>query len=282
MLLETVERLRRIASIRPGSSESEWLERLEAGCGMVELTVGRSEGEVLEAAELPFEPELQLAIQFASAQLELKGAFSGLLPAGTYSYAGHSFEVVPGNTSFLLIRGRPAAVQPRWSVGIGPGVVRMGGSPEGLGPQSFLAGGGTVGLGIEKSFGRFLVSSEAALQGGYQPSGHLIGGSVLLRTGFRWKGLALSAGPVFNISHGRQTGILPAEAVRACPGCLDVRALAESSVMEAWPRTGGGVVDAELSLDGWAISFRGGARTDGMRWYQEAGTMAVFRFGEAW
>jgi hypothetical protein len=282
MLSETVERLGRIVGLQPDSSEADWLDRLQSGCGKVALTAGRSSDSRLQAAEVPFEPELQLAIEFARDQLEKNGEFIGMLPAGLYSFGDTEFEVVPGRPAKLaLSRSTPASL-PRWNIRSGLGMVHMGASPEGLGPKSFWAGGGTAGIGVQKGLGGLVFCGELNLHGAFHPSGHLVGSSAVLRTGYRWNRFSLSAGPLFNYSHGKRMGILPAELERACPGCENAEEMLDSSVLVSWPRSTGGVLDAEISLDGWGLSIRGGARTDGIRWYQEAGTLAVFRFGEVW
>lgn len=89
------------------------VEALTQQMGRVQL-----EGEDrLQTSEVPFLPDAQAAIAFAQSELEHSALFDGYLPAGSYTFGEHRFQVVPGadtivvstfapgQTSDLTIRG---------------------------------------------------------------------------------------------------------------------------------------------------------------------------------
>lgn len=71
----------------------EWLWRIDEGYGTAVL---RTEGPgTLERTGASFLPEELAAVAFAQRQLAEAGAFSGYLPAGTYTLDGERFDVAP-------------------------------------------------------------------------------------------------------------------------------------------------------------------------------------------
>lgn len=90
------DRLKVAARIKGTREVVDWLYAIDANYGQVELLATPPRGVTLEAAEVPFDPDQRTAVEAASERVKKEGAFSGLLPRGTYTYAGQKFTVEPG------------------------------------------------------------------------------------------------------------------------------------------------------------------------------------------
>jgi len=72
------------------------LAAIDTHYGPVELnTTGRGP-TILQAEDLPFDPEQRAAIEAARLAVARTGQFRGLLPQGRYVFGGEAFEVRPG------------------------------------------------------------------------------------------------------------------------------------------------------------------------------------------
>lgn len=90
------DRLRRAARLRSSREVVDWLSSIDANYGHVELVCTPVRLAALESAELMLDPEQRKAFEVAVASIQKTGAFSGLLPKGSYTFSGTSFKVEPG------------------------------------------------------------------------------------------------------------------------------------------------------------------------------------------
>lgn len=84
-----------------GSASHPWDERARAWLAELQTSYGHvsvlSKGiGQLEISRQPFQPDRRAAIAFASEQISTTGRFSGLLPAGSYSWGKSKFAVDAG------------------------------------------------------------------------------------------------------------------------------------------------------------------------------------------
>ena len=75
---------------------SDWLDSIKSNFGPVTLIAHNSRSVALAADLMPLDPDQRIAIEMAIEQINRTGTFTGLLPRGTYTFAGHSFRVEPG------------------------------------------------------------------------------------------------------------------------------------------------------------------------------------------
>lgn len=90
------DRLKTAARLQGTREVVDWLFAIDSSFGQVELVTHNARGISLSADEMPFEPDQRIAVQAAMDTVRKDGTFSGLLPRGQYSYAGHVFRVEPG------------------------------------------------------------------------------------------------------------------------------------------------------------------------------------------
>lgn len=90
------ERLKIAARIKGTREVVDWLYTIDANYGQVMLIATPPRGVTLEAAEVPFDPDQRICVEAASERVKKEGGFIGLLPRGTYTYAGQQFTVEPG------------------------------------------------------------------------------------------------------------------------------------------------------------------------------------------
>ncbi|MFN7143089.1 MAG: hypothetical protein ACK4YP_04890 [Myxococcota bacterium] len=90
------DRLKVAARIKGTREVVDWLYVIDANYGQVELIATPPRGITLETSEVPFDPDQRTAVEAAAERVKKEGTFSGLLPRGTYTYAGQQFTVEPG------------------------------------------------------------------------------------------------------------------------------------------------------------------------------------------
>jgi hypothetical protein len=95
-MLATYDRLKAAAALDPSKDVMQLLAAIDQGYGLVELIAHGAKDVGLEAAEMPFEPDMRLAVESAIGAVGRGGSFRGLLPRGAYTFAGQAFEVEPG------------------------------------------------------------------------------------------------------------------------------------------------------------------------------------------
>jgi hypothetical protein len=93
---EVYDRLKVAARVKGTKEVVDWLFTIDANYGQVGLIATPPRGVTLVPGELPFDPDQRICVEAAVEQVKSKGTFSGLLPRGTYTYAGQEFKVEPG------------------------------------------------------------------------------------------------------------------------------------------------------------------------------------------
>lgn len=95
-LLSVHNRLLRAASGEANEAVVDWLYDLDHNFGRVELKADRKGTAVLTANEMPLDPNRRKAVMAAIEACKDDGRFDGLLPRGSYLFAGQDFKVEPG------------------------------------------------------------------------------------------------------------------------------------------------------------------------------------------
>ncbi|MES2641182.1 MAG: hypothetical protein V4850_16960 [Myxococcota bacterium] len=90
------DRLKLAARIKGTREVVDWLYTIDANYGQVILLATPPRGVTLEATEVPFDPDQRICVDAAAERVKKEGGFSGLLPRGTYTFAGQQFPVEPG------------------------------------------------------------------------------------------------------------------------------------------------------------------------------------------
>jgi hypothetical protein len=83
-------------ALQPGDHEVDgWLKEIGRSYGEVSLHCDPGKA-LLDRKGLPFDPNQQAAVKFAQLQVEQRGSFTGLLPAGDYAFGQFEFTVTGG------------------------------------------------------------------------------------------------------------------------------------------------------------------------------------------
>jgi hypothetical protein len=90
------DRLKVAARINGTREIVDWLFTIDANYGQVQLVATPPRGVSLTSTELPFDPDQRVAVDAAIEHVKREGSFSGLLPRGSYTFAGQPFTVEPG------------------------------------------------------------------------------------------------------------------------------------------------------------------------------------------
>lgn len=100
------DRLKAAAGLDPRRDVLDWLYAIDNHYGRVELLAVPARNATLDVSEMPFDPADRAAVVAASAQVAREGLFNGLLPRGTYRFAGHTFTVEPGVSQHIQVNSR--------------------------------------------------------------------------------------------------------------------------------------------------------------------------------
>ncbi len=92
-VLATQEYLKLAAPIKGTRDVIEWLWAIDNGFGHVALKVPEGKPAVLTPAIMPIVPDMRLCVVAASVVVQNGQDFMGLLPTGTYTINGRSFQV---------------------------------------------------------------------------------------------------------------------------------------------------------------------------------------------
>jgi len=92
----TAKRLRRAVELHPSKELIAWLTDIDTNYGDVELLTVPARGAELTMTEMPFDPSQRQAVDTAVSMARASGEFRGLLPRGSYVFAGQEFTVRPG------------------------------------------------------------------------------------------------------------------------------------------------------------------------------------------
>lgn len=90
------ERLKKAAELEPSKEIVDWLWEIDSSYGLVELITVPNRSAALTTEELPFDTSQRKAVEIAIEAAEKNGHFTGLIPKGTYSFAGQPFMIEPG------------------------------------------------------------------------------------------------------------------------------------------------------------------------------------------
>lgn len=93
---DAYDRLKTAARIKGTREIVDWLSTIDANYGSVELLATPPRGVALSCSEVPFDPDQRVAVEAATEKVKREGKFTGLLPRGSYTFAGHTFNVEPG------------------------------------------------------------------------------------------------------------------------------------------------------------------------------------------
>ncbi|MFH0818633.1 MAG: hypothetical protein V1898_01430 [Patescibacteria group bacterium] len=90
------ERLRGAANLNASQEAIEWLSDLDAHYNTVKLKNKRGEPVALSAAAMPFAPDQRACIETAIRAVNINGEYTGLLPAGSYTFGDEIVIVAIG------------------------------------------------------------------------------------------------------------------------------------------------------------------------------------------
>lgn len=102
-VLLAYERLTVAAKLNGTREVIDWLWSIDTAYGRVELRTEPLGPAELSVAVMPMLPDQRAAIEAAQRQLKEGGTYAGMLPAGTYTFAGQEFTVTPGPKEVLIL-----------------------------------------------------------------------------------------------------------------------------------------------------------------------------------
>ncbi len=106
-VLLAYERLTEAAKLNGTREVIDWLWSIDTAYGRVELRTEPLGSAELSVAAMPMLPDQRAAVEAAQRQLKESGTYTGMLPAGTYTFAGQEFTVTPGPKEVMILV-RPA------------------------------------------------------------------------------------------------------------------------------------------------------------------------------
>lgn len=206
-----------------------WLDSITANFVAVEISVASSY-EIppeLQIANMPFFPDQQQAITFASKKLAANGKFKGMLPLGEYTMGSTTFSLQQGMTGIQKVKISESVslgeISPRINVGLS--AANAGESTAGQEADPFKGYGTRLGVGLSMDLGSTFgfmteVGYHSAFKGGEEPSALLqreIGAEVVptrYNAGYVWlagqvdiSSFELSVGPIVEYAKIRTQGI---------------------------------------------------------------------------
>lgn len=95
-VLEAYERLTAAAKLEGTREVIEWLWSIDTAYGRVTLVTDPPGAANLTIETMPMLPDQRAAVEAARRQVEEAGAYDGMLPEGTYTFADQTFTVTPG------------------------------------------------------------------------------------------------------------------------------------------------------------------------------------------
>lgn len=106
-VLLAYERLTAAAKLNGTREVIDWLWSIDTAYGRVELRTEPLGPAELSVSAMPMLPDQRAAVEAAQRQLKESGSYTGMLPAGTYTFAGQEFTVTPGPKEVMILV-RPA------------------------------------------------------------------------------------------------------------------------------------------------------------------------------
>ena len=98
-VLEAYERLTAAAKIDGTREVIDWLWSIDTAYGRVRLATEPEGPANLTVEQMPMLPDQRAAVEAAQRRVEADGAYDGMLPEGTYTFADQTFTVTPGPKS---------------------------------------------------------------------------------------------------------------------------------------------------------------------------------------
>ncbi|MFT5587634.1 MAG: hypothetical protein ACI9VR_005247 [Cognaticolwellia sp.] len=102
-VLLAYERLTAAAKLNGTREVIDWLWSIDTAYGRVELRTEPLGPAELSVESMPILPDQRAAIEAAQRHLKEGGSYAGMLPAGTYTFAGQEFTVTPGPKEVLIL-----------------------------------------------------------------------------------------------------------------------------------------------------------------------------------
>lgn len=238
------ERLVEARKLKPTPEITGRIEAIEANYGRVTLSAdSRYVGDTqLAPAEMPFAADQRKAITYAQGRIMAERSFTGMLPAGDYTFGPRSFTVTPGAGPVVVKLTEADGIQkekglafvgPRVDVGPAFTVAGQPSYHEGeLHPDGFSGVGARAGVGLElgmhSGFGALVEVGWHGAFGGRpdlaeDPAYEADGSSLNL--GFGWLAgtwrtgdFGLALGPVLAAGMAKSTGLSEYCSNQSCPG----------------------------------------------------------------
>lgn len=167
-MTECRDRLAASVRISPEREAVELLSEIDRTYGLVNLAADSGMDVALSPAAMPFIPDQRKTIESAQAAVQEDGAFSGLLPAGAYTFGAEEFVLSAGSNVLEIqlesLAGRGSSepfsflyVGPRMDLGA---AFTVGGAPtvaQGVtSPPAFSGMGARVSAGVEMGLSRVM------------------------------------------------------------------------------------------------------------------------------
>lgn len=264
MTFDAVRRLQRARTLQDDDGVRADLEALEAAFARVKITSEREENPALTPATMPFAPDQRASIEYAQATFAETGAFTGMLPMGTYTLGDTTFTL-DGSTGagFVEVALAPPPEEPKTE--------KPAKEPK---PPKEPGDGGGLAVGPLVMLGGGFISSPAPAAGddltvlepgdtGYGQA--MITAGVELASGIVGGALAADFAPGFGVSRYSQLGVWGALVLR--PGPLHI---AVGPSYQYYWGTGTGVADwldrgQDPTQDLSTVAWKGAARAFGVR-----------------
>ena len=90
------DRLKKAAELDSSKEIVDWLWEIDSNYGQVELLTVPNRTAALSTEEMPFDTCQRKSVEIAIEAAEQHGHFTGLIPKGTYNFAGQPFMIEPG------------------------------------------------------------------------------------------------------------------------------------------------------------------------------------------
>lgn len=298
-------RLTRALSIEETDRIRQWHDSIDATYAPVTIKVSKKFETVpeLTIAMMPFLPDQQLALAFATQTIQEKRKFQGYVPFGDYTIAGSTFTVSQGDTGTVVVvkpdgnsaensiavndsdqsKSRGGSSGLRLDVGLAGS--SAGSSQEAGQPVDFGGVGTRIGVGMgygitdtislvaevgyHGSFGAGEASPISGVVGGYDATPTVYNGAFgWLAASMTFNDIEVLMGPVAEFAAVQTQGINPTvDQVEYTVGQADYIPVQGSLLASG---ISGGITYAGMDVgDGLlgGVSTYVGSQSDGTRWY---------------
>lgn len=277
VIKDTLERLSAAIALDPKAQQKEWLRFLRRKTGYIKFQGRFQPTDKLVIDQIPFEPELQKAIEKAEQTLIETGEFVGFLPRGMYQMGSISFQV-PMKLQTQEDLKRQKRLKPiSLRAGLN-GVFAPSGQREG--PTGFVVPGIYSGVQYRHDREKLWLQGDANL--GFYGSVNVQMFS-LQTAGFAGVDFAFGSvglGALYDISVGRIYGMNPQALESACQNCSRPDLLGSESSYSGFATSFGPVVSYSFPVkDVFGIELQVGSRYDLFRWYTWVAVGSTMQLG---